>query len=151
MGLNLVEAHHVIMLTPSWNPQRDRQAEDRVHRIGQTQGVFIHRLIVPGTVENSIMAKQRKKEQYHKKTLMSGANDLGEDEERPADARKAAVDFKDLIAIFDVGQRKASDDDTGSDFDFWDGEFPENEDEMMRDADDAGEEAWNNKGIEMQM
>ena len=149
VGLNLVEAYHVIMLTPSWNPQRDHQAEDRVYRIGQTQGVVIHKLIVPGTVEEKIMAKQRNKELYHKKTLLSGADDPGENEERPLDARKAGVGINDLIAIFDVAQRQASGGDTDSDFEFWEGEFSEDEDEMMRDDDDAGEEAWNDRGSEM--
>ena len=115
--MNPVEAYHVIMLTPSWNPQRDHQAEDRVCLKGQTQGVFIHNLIVPGTVENKIMAKQRNKEEYHKKTLLSGANDLGGNGERPMDARKAGVGINDLVAIFDVAQRKASGGDTDWDFD----------------------------------
>ena len=148
VGLNLVEAYHVIMLTPSWNPQRDHQAEDRVYRIGQTHGVVIHKLIVPGTVEEAVIIKQRNKEQYLKRTLLSGAgaNGLGESEERPVDARKAGVNLDDLIAIFDVARGRALDGDTGSDFDFWEGEFADDGNEMMEDA---GEEAWNSRDIEM--
>ena len=91
------------------------------------------------------MAKQRNKEQYLKTTLLSGANGRGESEERSVDARKAGVNIDDLIAIFDVARGKASDGDTGSDFDLWEGEFPDDEDEMIEDA---GEEAWNNGDVE---
>ncbi len=33
-GLNLQEANTVIIFDSDWNPQMDRQAEDRAHRIG---------------------------------------------------------------------------------------------------------------------
>jgi len=45
VGLNLVGANHVYFLEPHWNPQMERQAQDRVHRFGQTKPVFIKRLV----------------------------------------------------------------------------------------------------------
>nr|CEL74711.1 TPA: SNF2 family helicase, putative [Toxoplasma gondii VEG] len=48
-GLNLTAARTVILMDQDWNPQNDRQAEDRVHRLGQTQDVTIYRLCCRGT------------------------------------------------------------------------------------------------------
>ena len=41
-GLNLTEANVVIFLNEWWNPSTNRQAEDRVNRIGQHKDVEIH-------------------------------------------------------------------------------------------------------------
>jgi SNF2 family DNA or RNA helicase len=40
----------------------ERQAMDRTHRIGQTQPVFVHRLVAAGTVEEKILDKQARKQ-----------------------------------------------------------------------------------------
>lgn len=37
LGVNLVGADTVIFYDTDWNPQVDRQAQDRAHRIGQTK------------------------------------------------------------------------------------------------------------------
>lgn len=42
-GLNLTGADTVIIHDMDFNPQIDRQAEDRCHRIGQTKPVTIYR------------------------------------------------------------------------------------------------------------
>ncbi|KAL8761783.1 MAG: hypothetical protein Q9184_002144 [Pyrenodesmia sp. 2 TL-2023] len=60
-GLNLVAASQVIMLDPFWNPYVEEQAIDRAHRIGQQRPVQVHRVLVPGTVEDRILALQEKK------------------------------------------------------------------------------------------
>lgn len=44
-GLNLTGADTVILHDVDFNPQIDRQAEDRCHRLGQTRPVTIHRLV----------------------------------------------------------------------------------------------------------
>lgn len=54
-GLNLTAAATVILMDQDWNPHVDRQAEDRVHRLGQTQAVTVHRLYCRGTVEEAIL------------------------------------------------------------------------------------------------
>ncbi|MBA3936497.1 MAG: DEAD/DEAH box helicase [Planctomycetes bacterium] len=60
-GLTLTAADSVILLDPWWNPAVERQAADRVHRIGQTRPVTIYRLIVAGTVEERIRKLQARK------------------------------------------------------------------------------------------
>lgn len=44
-GLNLTGADTVIIHDVDFNPQMDRQAEDRCHRIGQTKPVTVYRLV----------------------------------------------------------------------------------------------------------
>lgn len=44
-GLNLTGADTVILHDVDFNPQIDRQAEDRCHRLGQTKPVHVYRLV----------------------------------------------------------------------------------------------------------
>lgn len=60
-GLNLTAASQVIILEPFWNPFVEDQAVDRAHRIGQSKAVQVHKLLVPDSVEDRIMALQDKK------------------------------------------------------------------------------------------
>jgi superfamily II DNA or RNA helicase len=62
-GLNLVSADTVIHYDPWWNPAAQAQATDRAHRIGQTRPVFVYKLIAAGTVEERMLALQRRKQQ----------------------------------------------------------------------------------------
>ncbi len=60
-GLNLTAADTVIHYDPWWNPAVERQATDRAHRIGQTEHVFVYKLIAEGTVEERILELQQRK------------------------------------------------------------------------------------------
>lgn len=60
-GLNLTRAETVIHYDPWWNPAAQSQATDRAHRIGQTRAVFVHSLIVAGSVEERMLQLQRRK------------------------------------------------------------------------------------------
>ncbi|KAE8146798.1 SNF2 family N-terminal domain-containing protein [Aspergillus avenaceus] len=60
-GLNLTSCSTVIFLDEDWNPQVMRQAEARVHRIGQTQPVQIFKMHSKGTVEEQISRRLAKK------------------------------------------------------------------------------------------
>jgi SWI/SNF-related matrix-associated actin-dependent regulator 1 of chromatin subfamily A len=55
-GINLMYANKVIIFDGSFNPQDDRQAENRAHRVGQTRDVEVVRLVTKGTVEEQIFA-----------------------------------------------------------------------------------------------
>ncbi|XP_054163041.1 SWI/SNF-related matrix-associated actin-dependent regulator of chromatin subfamily A containing DEAD/H box 1-like [Oppia nitens] len=54
LGINLTAANVVIIHDIDFNPYNDKQAEDRCHRIGQTQEVTVYRFISQGTVEEGI-------------------------------------------------------------------------------------------------
>jgi SNF2 family DNA or RNA helicase len=60
-GLNLTSADTVIHYDPWWNPAAQNQATDRAYRIGQTRPVFVHSLIVAGSVEERMLALQQRK------------------------------------------------------------------------------------------
>lgn len=60
-GLTLTEADYVFLLDPWWNPAAEAQAIDRTHRIGQTDRVFVYRLISSGTIEEKVLALQQRK------------------------------------------------------------------------------------------
>jgi superfamily II DNA or RNA helicase len=61
VGLNLPQADTVIHFDPWWNPAAEAQATDRAHRIGQTQTVFVYKLVAQGTIEERILALQERK------------------------------------------------------------------------------------------
>ncbi len=53
-GITLTAANHVIHLDRWWNPAVEDQATDRVHRIGQTRTVYVHKILNLGTLEERI-------------------------------------------------------------------------------------------------
>ena len=89
VGLNLTAADTVIHYDPWWNPAVERQATDRAHRIGQTQRVFVYKLICEGTVEEKILSLQE-----HKQSLADGLFRLQE----PGTARWSEQEIEELLA-----------------------------------------------------
>ncbi len=61
LGLNLTAADTVIHVDPWWNPAVEQQATDRAHRIGQTQPVFVYKLVIAGSIEERILELQQRK------------------------------------------------------------------------------------------
>lgn len=55
LGLNLTGADTVIFMEHDWNPQKDLQAMDRAHRIGQKKVVNVYRIVTRGTLEEKIL------------------------------------------------------------------------------------------------
>ncbi|MHB8779453.1 MAG: SNF2-related protein [Anaerolineales bacterium] len=60
-GLNLTEASYVVHFDHWWNPAVMWQAEDRVHRRGQTKGVNIYSYWMKDTIDERIQQKLREK------------------------------------------------------------------------------------------
>lgn len=66
-GITLHAADYVFLLDPWWNPAVEAQAVDRVHRIGQTNTVFVYRMVTAGTIEERIQdLKAEKKDLFDK-------------------------------------------------------------------------------------
>ena len=61
-GLNLSGADMVIHYDPWWNPAVEDQATDRAHRIGQKKTVYVMKMIASGSIEEKVLALQRKKQ-----------------------------------------------------------------------------------------
>jgi transcription termination factor 2 len=52
VGLNLVCANHIVIFEPQYSPFSEKQAIDRVYRIGQRREVFVHRLYLRFSIEH---------------------------------------------------------------------------------------------------
>jgi len=61
-GLNLTGADMVIHYDPWWNPAVEAQATDRAHRIGQKKTVYVMKMIASGSIEEKVLALQRRKQ-----------------------------------------------------------------------------------------
>ncbi len=82
-GLNLTRATQVVHFDRWWNPAVEDQATDRVHRIGQTKAVTVHRLVTAGTIEERIAALLESKRDLAESVVGSGEawlTELGDDE-----------------------------------------------------------------------
>jgi superfamily II DNA or RNA helicase len=89
VGLNLTAADTVIHYDPWWNPAAERQATDRAHRIGQTQRVFVYKLICESTVEEKILTMQQ-----HKQSLADSLLQIQE----PGASHWSEQDIDELLA-----------------------------------------------------
>ena len=61
VGINLTSASVVFLYDPWWNPMVEKQAMDRVHRIGQTKKVNVYKFITKNSIEEKIMKLQERK------------------------------------------------------------------------------------------
>jgi SNF2 family DNA or RNA helicase len=71
-GLNLVGADMVVHFDPWWNPAVENQATDRAYRIGQKRTVYSVKLIARDTVEERVVAMQRRKQQLIDAAIEAG-------------------------------------------------------------------------------
>ncbi|MBM4361354.1 MAG: DEAD/DEAH box helicase [Deltaproteobacteria bacterium] len=90
-GLNLTRADTVIHYEPWWNPAAQSQATDRAYRIGQQNPVFVHNLIVSGSVEERMLRLQEQKRHLADSILGRGG----------PTARLSEEDIDDLFAPMD--------------------------------------------------
>lgn len=63
VGINLVSADTAIIYDPWWNPAVEKQAQDRIYRIGQKKNVTVYKLIVANTIEEKVQLLQTKKKE----------------------------------------------------------------------------------------
>jgi SNF2 family DNA or RNA helicase len=75
-GLNLTSADIVIHVDPWWNPQIERQATDRAHRMGQNKKVMVYKLITKGTVEEKMLKLQDRKKEVFDAVIDSNSGSL---------------------------------------------------------------------------
>jgi SNF2 family DNA or RNA helicase len=75
-GITLHAADYVFLLDPWWNPAVEDQAIDRVHRIGQTNTVFVYRMVTAGTIEERIQALKGEKKQLFNQVVGDGSSDF---------------------------------------------------------------------------
>ena len=54
-------ASHVVFVESSWVPGENQQGIDRLHRIGQREGVLVEFLVAPGSISERVLASALKK------------------------------------------------------------------------------------------
>lgn len=72
LGLNLQAADTVILFDLDWNPQNDRQAVARAHRVGQTREVRVFRLVSDSRVEMHMEQRCAEKLDMERKIMAAG-------------------------------------------------------------------------------
>ena len=77
-GINLTRAKYVVFAELDWSPAIHRQAEDRLHRIGQKNAVFAYYLIGSGTLDDHVASVLVDKS-YEIDTIMDESFDSYED------------------------------------------------------------------------
>ncbi|OBS29596.1 hypothetical protein FPOA_03533 [Fusarium poae] len=75
VGLTLTVATQVHIVEPQWNPSVEEQAIARALRMGQTKSVKVFRYIMENTVEERIVALQKKKRDLVKYTIDGNSKD----------------------------------------------------------------------------
>lgn len=69
-GLNLQDGgNHVVWFGPTWSLEQYQQANARLHRMGQTQKVIVHHLIVQGGRDEDVMDALREKDTTQERLL----------------------------------------------------------------------------------
>ena len=81
MGINLTRAKYVIFAELDWTPAIHRQAEDRLHRIGQKNTVFAYYLIGKRTLDEHV-ANILVDKSYEIDAIMDKSHDSYENEEK---------------------------------------------------------------------
>ena len=76
-GLNLTGADTVIHFDPWWNPAVEDQATDRAYRIGQQRTVYSIKLLTRDTVEEKVLALQRRKQALISATVTADEDVVG--------------------------------------------------------------------------
>ena len=71
VGITLTAASHVIFLELDWTPGMMSQAEDRCHRIGQTESVLVQHLVLENSLD-AHMAKTLVRKQGVAEKLLDG-------------------------------------------------------------------------------
>ncbi|KAL5594476.1 hypothetical protein BROUX41_001408 [Berkeleyomyces rouxiae] len=116
-GINLTAANKVIIFDMSSNPQDDKQAENRAHRLGQTRPVEIIHLIARNTVEELIYLTCQKKIELADKVITSGAGSGASATGATAGANAASenaseAQLKNTVrGLMDQGYKVTSDED----------------------------------------
>ncbi|KAI9364554.1 SNF2 family N-terminal domain-containing protein [Pilaira anomala] len=94
-GINLTSANVVVLYDLDFNPQNDRQAEDRAHRVGQTKDVRIIKLISEDSVEEYILKMANMKLRLDKRVSAKEGDeaDYQEYDEDDSERQKQSLQF----------------------------------------------------------
>jgi hypothetical protein len=92
VGLNITAANHVIHYTRPWNPAKENQATDRVHRIGQKRSVKVYYPII---FDDRFQTFEKKLDE-----LLKSKEDLARDVLRPS--KNMNIKTEELLNCLDI-------------------------------------------------
>mmetsp|Transcript_80815 Transcript_80815/g.148080 ORF Transcript_80815/g.148080 Transcript_80815/m.148080 type:complete len:897 (+) Transcript_80815:23-2713(+) len=95
LGLNLQAADTVVLFDMDWNPQNDKQAVARAHRVGQTREVRVFRLISDSAVERHMEQRCKEKLELEKKVIGAGMFHRGACQDQRRDLLRSALGLVD--------------------------------------------------------
>lgn len=98
LGITLTAASHVVFAELDWVPGNMSQAEDRLHRIGQTDSVLVQHLVLEGSLDAEIANRLVEKQEVIDEAL----------DRETAPAAETARGWGNLISIGDPATRKDS-------------------------------------------
>lgn len=93
-GLNLTAASRVIIMDPNWNPFVEEQAMDRAYRYGQMRPVYVYRFYIKHSIEDRIVALQKRKKQMIDAAL--DETEIG---------RLSNLDQREFLLLFGLNER----------------------------------------------
>ncbi|GAB5585894.1 Putative ATPase [Umbelopsis nana] len=99
LGINLTAADTVVIFDSDWNPQMDLQAQDRVHRIGQTKPVLIYRFVAANTVEAKILERATAKRRLEKLVIHSSKFRAPVSSLTPSEKKERETSMRELADI----------------------------------------------------
>ncbi|KAK0430051.1 SNF2 family N-terminal domain-containing protein [Armillaria borealis] len=130
VGINLTGADTVVFYDSDFNPQMDRQCEDRAHRIGQIRDVHIYRFVSQHTVEEAMLRKANQKRSLDDLVIQKGGFDWRtifndekaltnalEEFDDQEDAHAAAVATREEVAIVGADEADFGEGETTRDID----------------------------------
>lgn len=97
VGLTLTAASHVVFAELDWVPGNMTQAEDRAHRIGQTESVLVQHIVLDGSLDARLIEALLEKQKVIAKAL---------DQQPDLDPVKAAREAEDEQPVFDWNKVK---------------------------------------------
>lgn len=98
LGVDLTAGSVVIHYDRWWNAARENQATDRVHRIGQTRGVQVFKLVTKGTFEEKIDLMIERKGRLMEEVV--GVDD------QHALKKFSREDLIDLLSVVELGEER---------------------------------------------
>ncbi|KAI8352107.1 SNF2 family N-terminal domain-containing protein [Blakeslea trispora] len=105
-GINLTSANIVILYDLDFNPQNDKQAEDRAHRVGQTKDVTIYKLITKDSIEEYILNMANIKLRLDKNISSNDSEAMGELEDTTNQKQSLQAMIKEAFVLADRRQAR---------------------------------------------
>ncbi len=94
LGINLTAADTVIMHDLDFNPENDKQAQDRCHRIGQVKQVTVYKLVCTDSVDEDIFNMGERKSKLSNAILQNSNSETAKGGKKKTSEKKNDLDVE---------------------------------------------------------